>query len=235
MITLQAIIDYLVQYGYIGLFILAFISNAIPYSTIPYLFLVVPILARAGSTGLVTLTLSLTAGATIGKLIVFLLGRFLVRIEKVKKMLGKAPDFVRKHKTSIFMTIFLVAALPIPDDVFYIPIGSSNYNIIYFALALFLGKLVITTLTAIYGVVAAYVLEEAIGLDPLTSIPILIALTALLMIIIGKINWEEVEDVYSRKGSFHAFLHVIALIIHIVFVKPIIKLISLLKHREDGR
>lgn len=229
--ALQAIIEYLIQYGYIGLFILALVSNAIPYSTIPYLFFVVPILAKARDISLLTMIISLTAGATIGKLIVFLFGRFLLRIEKVKKILGKAPDFIRRHKTSVFMTVFLVAALPIPDDVFYIPIGSSNYNILYFATALFLGKLVITTLAAIYGVVAVYVLEEAIGLEPLFSVPLLIVLTALLMIIIGKVDWGEVDDIYYRKGAFHALIYVIVSIIRIILVRPIIKLISLLKHK----
>lgn len=226
---IEYIFNLFLQYGPIGLFLLAFVSNAIPYSTIPYLVIIAPLIARFRGLDLIEAVISLALGATTGKLVVFLLGKSLYRIPRIRTYLSGASNFFRKHSRSVFFTLFLVAALPIPDDVFYIPIGSSGYNIIYYFIAVLLGKIVIALLTAIYGITIMYVLEGVIGFDPVIALPAMIILTAIILLALGKIDWLRIEEVYESRGALSAIACLAKMIIHSVILAPILKLISSLR------
>lgn len=221
-------ISYYIKLGYLGLFILALVSNAIPYSTIPYLVFIAPILSRLHGWNLVFSILALTIGAALGKIMVYFLGRFISRFKRVEKYLGELPTFTKKHLKATFITVLLVAALPLPDDVFYIPIGASRYNLLYFSIALFAGKLIITGLTAFYGVLMTLLLEEVANLPPIINIPLMIVMTLVLFIAIGKVNWVKVEEMYNEKGIISALQYAAWSFAEIIILKPIAKFKSLL-------
>lgn len=138
------------KYGYMGIFLINFISSAtifIPGPGFASVFLagaifhpwIVSIVSAAGSTG--------------GELFGYLLGY------GGEKLLGDSPRgrrwmerirlwFVRAG----FITIFLYAALPLPFfDIMGILSGTLNYPVWRFALATFLGKSVKYGLLAIAG------------------------------------------------------------------------------------
>jgi len=194
------------RWGYLGFFIIAFISNAIPYSTIPYLVIIAPMLGRLSGLSLLSAILSLGAGATLGKIVVYLVGRGMARVKLIRSYTYEASRFFRHHKTPVFILVFIVAALPIPDDVFYIPIGMSKYSFVEFSLALLAGKLVITLLAAIYGRALHFILEELAAFPVYIQIPISILITALLVLVIGKIDWKEVENAYIERGVATAII-----------------------------
>ncbi|MEM1639110.1 MAG: VTT domain-containing protein [Desulfurococcaceae archaeon] len=229
------ILELLGRYGYIGLLIIALVSNAIPYSTVPYLIFVAPLLSQLRGLSLVLSVLALTLGATLGKIIVYIIGRSLSKAKKMKAFISNVSDFVNKHKKSVFVMVFLVAALPLPDDVFIIPIGSSKYSLLYFTIALFFGKLIVTSLTAVYGVFVVYTLEGVIGLPPIVNIPLMILITVIVMLVIGKIDWIMVEKTYNEKGSMAALIYIIRSIIEIAILKPIVKFISLFHNKRSWR
>lgn len=229
------ITEVLGRYDFIGLLVLALLSNAIPYSTIPYLVFIAPLLSQLRGSSLALAVLALTLGATLGKIVVYLIGRSLLKVRKVKTYVGSVTGFINKHKKSVFIMVFLVTALPLPDDVFIIPIGSSKYSLLYFTVALFLGKLIITSLTALYGVFVAYVLEGVIGLPAVVNIPLMMLITGVIMIVIGKIDWITVEKTYDEKGSFAALVYIIRSILEIAVLKPISKFISLFHNRCNWR
>lgn len=227
---ISTLMPYFRELGALGLFLLALVSNAIPYSTIPYLVVIASsILARLRGLDLLIAILTLSAGATMGKLVVYFIGRSLGRIEKIKNFTWSSTKFFSKHKKSVFTLIFLVAALPLPDDVFYIPIATARYSIIYFTIALFLGKLVITILTALYGISLGFLLEETAKLPVYISIPVMIAVTIVLTILVNKIDWAGVENTYIEKGALHAFIYLLKSIIKLLFITPLVKLITILE------
>jgi membrane protein DedA with SNARE-associated domain len=210
-----------VRWGYLGFFIVALISNAIPHSTIPYLVIIAPMLGRFSGLPLLLAILSLGAGATLGKIVVYLVGRGMARVRFIKSYTYEASRFFRRHKTSIFILVFIVAALPIPDDVFYIPIGMSKYSFIEFSFALLAGKLIIALLAAIYGRTLYFILEELTALPAYIQTPISILVTALLVLVIGRIDWKEVENAYIERGVITAIICLTK-----SFIKSLVGLIS---------
>ena len=197
-------------YGHLGLFIVALISNAIPYSTIPYLIIVAPLLSSLRGADFVLAALSLALGATLGKVLVYLIGRGLTRIGRVNRALRGLKGLASSHSRALFIMVFLAAATPIPDDVLYIPMGLSEYSILLFATAVFLGKVVITLLAALYGVALKLFIEEVANVPSAVQIPLMIAITMILVVVSNSIDWVGVRDVYREKGLVHAFAHLLA-------------------------
>lgn len=221
-------IEPFISLGYVGLFLLAFVSNSIPYSTIPYLVFIAPLLSKLRGLSLVIAIIALAVGATAGKLVVYTVGRSISGIRIVRDFIHGFSFFTRKHKKATFITVFVVAALPIPDDVFYIPIGASGYDLVPFTIALFAGKFVITSLTAIYGFILSYLLEGLTELPVVVSIPVMILITTVLMIAFGKVNWADVEKTYYEKGVLPALVCIAVSFIKVLIIKPVIKLKSLI-------
>jgi membrane protein DedA with SNARE-associated domain len=205
----------LLRKGIIGLFVLAFVSNAIPYMSVPYLVVVAPLFAMMQSTELTMSIIMLALGASLGKLVVYGVSRGVGGIKRVRLGLKGLAVAVNTYKKATFLAIFLAAATPMPDDVIYIPVGISKYNVLFFFIATFLGKFIITSLTAIYGITAARVLEE-IGVPEWIYIPSTIVLTILIILIINKINWVEVGKVYEEGGLSKALIYIIKSFIKII-------------------
>lgn len=227
-------IEFLKGLGYMGLFLLALISNAIPYSTIPYLAFVAPILSRLTGTTLVGAILALAIGATVGKLVVYTVGRSISRIRTVSRSMSELIEFAGKYRKAMFIVTFIVAALPIPDDVFYIPIGASRYNLALFTIALFAGKVVVTVLAAFYGLLLRGLIEEYAGASPFVAVPIMIVVTALLMIVLGKIRWKEIERTYLDKGLRATLILVARSLAEMLLTRPLSKLKSLFCGKTYG-
>jgi len=224
----------LAGFGYFGLFLLALVSNAIPYSTIPYLIFLVPILSRLNAPELLNAIVVLATGATAGKLIVYVIGRSISRVKAVSTLTSGLIAFAKRHKLMLFTIIFAIAALPIPDDIFYIPIGASRYDPVLFSIALFAGKFVITVLVALYGLALKGLVEGYIGLPPQVSIPIMVLVTALLMVGVGGIDWEDVERAYLERGVVAASATVLRHFVKATFKKPLNKLKSLVHNIRSG-
>lgn len=225
------IVRELSELGNIGLLLVAFISNAVPFSTVPYLVFIAPLLARQHGMEQVFSILVLALGASLGKLVVYGISRFVAGIGGLSRSVQNLVNLTHRFKRATFITVFLVAALPIPDDVFYVPVGISKYSVPLFFLALFMGKIIVTALTAIYGWIAVYILEGVIGLPPIVSIPLMIALSIALTWLINKVDWNEVARVYDERGFWAALLYIAESIYKIAVLGLVIKFKSLLgKH-----
>ncbi|MCC6052897.1 MAG: VTT domain-containing protein [Desulfurococcaceae archaeon] len=219
----------LLDSSFVKLFGLAFISNSIPYMTVPYLIIIAPFLARMRGLELVSSIFALALGATLGKLVVYGISRSLRRVHRVKLKLSGLTQALNTYRKATFTAIFLAAALPVPDDVVYIPAGISGYSAIYFFTALLLGKLVITALTAVYGAAVVYVIEES-GVQDWVYVLAMSALTLLAIYIINKINWSEVNRLHEEKGVKSAIIYTVYSAKD-VLLSTILQLISWLKKR----
>ena len=107
--------------------------------------------------------------------------------------------FARIAKRSLFLAIFLFAALPLPDDVLYIPLGMAKYSLIRFFIAVFLGKTIITFMSLAFG--SAYgELTESYNVNPLLSIVVFGVATVFFSIIIARMDWIRIAIAYSEGG-----------------------------------
>lgn len=207
--TVNNFANLLVTYGPFGVFVLSFVSNAIPYSTIPYLLWLLPLLSSIRDPGVLAVyVLASSAGATLGKVVVYGIGRSFSKLSAKLSGRQKTPLSlmvgISQHKLATFMTVLLVAALPVPDDIVYIPIGYARYNIILFTIALFLGKLVITTAASIYGVALAFLFQEVADLPAWASIGLLLVVTLVVMYALSLVRWDIIESAQRERGVAYA-------------------------------
>jgi len=196
--------EFIKYYGPLGVFIISFVGNAIPYATLPYLAIIAAMASQMHISLIDALVWSLLGGlgAALGKVVVYLTGLATSEIlpERVKENM---QIFARLAKRGIFIAIFLFAALPLPDDILYIPLGMSKYPITKFFIAVWLGKIIITFLSIVFGntygnVMSQYHINEG------ESIVSLIIITVIFSIIIARIDWLQVGVAITERGLGYA-------------------------------
>ncbi|MEM1545164.1 MAG: VTT domain-containing protein [Candidatus Methanomethylicia archaeon] len=199
-VFVQILADIIENYGYLGIFIVSLVSNSIPYVSLPYLALLVftaPILNTP-----LTITLAITAsalGATIGKLIILSIGRVahIMLSDEAKDNLMFFNKLFRKWGV---IAVFLFAALPLPDDVLYIPLGVAGYRAIPYTIAVFMGKIVVTGMAVFFGKAFVSILEETFKTPLTLSLTLLLAVTLIISYVAIKINWKIVFESYHDEG-----------------------------------
>ncbi len=216
MTSLAAWMDTLIEYyGVLGVFLVSFLGNCIPYSTIPYIIFITIYASTVKSVWIhVAVTLAGGLGAALGKLVVYYTARAARRIlpNEVKESMELFAKYAGK---STFYAVLLFAALPLPDDVLYVPLGLSRYNPVKFFIALFIGKTIITGASVLLGIAFGYSLGDASS--NLFSIPVLLAVTILLTYIVVKIDWVDVAEKAEEKGRIYAVLYVVYLSLRIIY------------------
>ena len=185
--------------GPVGIFLVSMVSNSIPFVTIPYLGIV------AGYSFIYTdpisriiLIVSSAAGATTGKIVVYFLGT------AFRRGLGESSKknielFKKVARRSLFVAIVIFASTPLPDDILYIPLGLMKYPLPQYVLAIFIGKVVLTSIVVAY---ASWI--TAVATTQIYTVPILIAVTVLLTYLILKIDWYNVINTLYGKGLIPA-------------------------------
>ncbi len=205
-------------------FIVSLVSNALPYMTVPYLGLIAGWgLYLHGDAEKVLVAISGGIGAALGKVIVFLLGRGFRRIlpENTRQ---NVEVFAKAFKKSVFFALFLFAALPLPDDVLYVPLGVTGYNLFLFFIAVALGKIVITFLAVMFGdLIRSLIGTEGISLEALIA---LIVGSIIVAIIIIRINWLRIVETYNEKGVLPALIELIKQTILAMLPKRVVNYLS---------
>jgi len=185
----------------IVVFVVSLVSNAVPYSTIPYLFWLVPLFMRLRDIWMLVIAVQASAvGASLGKLIVYFVGRGLSTVSRDSRFKHNIMYIVNKYEKATFLMVLLVAALPIPDDVVYIPVGYARYNLALFFTALLTGKIIITSMAAIYGRALAFLFTESYNLPGWLIIPVYIVVTMLITYITGSVDWLGLGNTVREKG-----------------------------------
>ena len=193
---------------YLWIFIISLISNSIPYLSVPYLIFLVTLSTQySHPLQLFGLAVASALGATFGKAAIYVIGRGASKLasEKTRENMKKFSQLAKKWG---WLLIFLAAATPIPDDVVYIPLAFSGFSIWLYTVAIALGKIVLKTAIVFLGSSVAWIIQES-GLD-FAIIPIMVAISVIVMIIIARINWSNIIDTYNTQGLFGAlksFLH----------------------------
>ena len=209
MTTWDVLRDFIERYGVAGVFIVSFLGNTIPYSTIPYLFFIV-LYAGIARDPLIhaLITISGGLGAALGKIIVYFFG-YGVRHILPENVKANIDFFARLFKKSTFIAVFIFAASPLPDDIIYVPLGAMKYDIKKYFVALVLGKIVITGAAVYFGSMFTNLLRETTKCPDYVTIPILILVTIYIMYLVARINWVEAAEKAEKEGVKGLVIYVV--------------------------
>ncbi|MCX8172321.1 MAG: VTT domain-containing protein [Archaeoglobaceae archaeon] len=186
---IETIAETLIEYRFLGIFLLSIISNSIPFVGIPYLNFLVLITPFLELWELIVVAILSALGASLGKVVIYFLGRGIgyTLPEKSKENLFFFQQLLKKW--GIF-AIFLFAASPLPDDVLYIPLGMAQYRLYHYFIAVLCGKIVVTSYALFVGKVAMNVIEEVTRSFELSFVIFLIA-TTIFTIFVLKFDWKK--------------------------------------------
>ncbi|MEM2009269.1 MAG: VTT domain-containing protein [Thermosphaera sp.] len=201
--------------GFSGIFLISFISNAIPYSTIPYLFWLVPVFAiYQGNLSEYLLLIFLSSlGASMGKLVVYFIGRGFTKIGAQSRIRRNLDFLASEHSNALFLTLILFTALPLPDDVIILPLGYAKYDIVKYMIGLLIGKFIVTSLAALYGRGISVLLTESFEAPLWLIIVVYAYLTLMITYVAGSIDWIKLGGLARKAGFIFAFKYFIEALI----------------------
>ena len=148
------IADIVLQYGYVGIFIISVISGINVIVPIPAVSFV-PLFLEVGF-GFWTMIATMVAGLTVADLLGYAIGRSgreLASSWNHKKIFRRLDSMKSKHYFVPIIALFFFASLvPFPNEVLVIPLGFLGYRFIHVFIPLFLGNIIFTIFTS-FGVI----------------------------------------------------------------------------------
>ena len=189
---LQFITDMISQ-GYVGLFIICFAINMIPFLSPSNMVLAgaavltLSILGPVGIAEALLIGIIVAITATLAKLIHFYVvrGSRVVLSEERLKSLDSEKARVEKWGA---LALFIAAASPVPDDPLIVYVGLTKYNTVKFLLSYFTGKVAVTIAGAIIALFGL-----TLGGGFFESMPVVVASIALTAIITGILFKRKTE------------------------------------------
>lgn len=191
------LINFFIEYGYVGITAISIVGNMIPFLPVPYL---VAIFILAPYLNPLLVALCVAIGTTIGKCISYLIGRggYSLLGASRKEELQCLSSMLGKYGA---IAVYFFASLPLPDDIVIIPFGLMRYNFPKFLAALFLGKLTLGFIVAYAAFFGWEIISWLVGDGNVILITVLSVIFMLLMVlIIFKINWIEAAEYVDKKG-----------------------------------
>jgi len=197
-------ISYLLQFSYLGVFLISLVGAMSIIIPIPYTFVILT-LGMKGVMDPLLLTFAGGLGSSIGELSGYLLGyygRAMISEKRQRKI-----NFIVRILENRYgpLVIFLFALTPLPDDLLFIPLGVLRYKFVKAFIPCFFGKLLMCAILAYggqlyYGVLSAIFGKGTFEVELITSV-----ITAVILIFIFvamfKIDWEKVLGKYIGEES----------------------------------
>lgn len=192
-------IELIIQYGYIGIFIVSLVSNGSIIFPVPYLIVIYSL----GTTNLfnpVLVAIAAGVGATLGELTLYILsslGRFIlpeeyrVRAEKLKVLLGRYGPFV----------IFILALTPLPDDIIYPMLGVIRYSVVKTFVSCFFGKALLALFIYLAGSYSATFVSTFLGEESIIVNLVALLLGIILAVIFLRIDWDKYIKIEDMVGE----------------------------------
>lgn len=184
---------YLLQFGYVGVFLISMISALTIIFPIPYTLI---LYALGSSLDPLLLAIVSGTGSAMGEISGYILGyygRAIVSDEMKRRMEFMLKIFNRYG----WFAIFLFALTPLPDDLLFIPLGMMHYSLIKALIPTVIGKLLMSFIIAYSGRVSFEFIKVFFGeASTLLTIIGTIGLLVIIFIIMYKIDWEEIFKKY---------------------------------------
>lgn len=177
------IISNMIQEGYLGLLIICFIINMIPFLSPSNMVLAGAAMLLLPTFNPIIVGIIVAISATTAKLIHFYVvrgSRVVLSDERIKS-LDHEKERVEKWGA---LALFIAAASPVPDDPLIVYVGLTKYNTIKFIVSYFFGKVAVTILGALIGYGVGSYFE---------SMPIVLASIALTALITGFLFKRKTE------------------------------------------
>ncbi|MHA2362027.1 MAG: DedA family protein [Candidatus Thorarchaeota archaeon] len=174
----------MISEGYLGLFIICFIINMIPFFSPSNMVLAgVAAIALSAIMPWPVVGLIVAVAATIAKLIHYyaVRGSRVVLSSERKQAIDREKVRVEKWGA---LALFIAAASPVPDDPLIVYVGLTRYCVPKFLVSYFVGKVAITLAGALIGSQISNLLEP---------MPIVLASLVLTIVIIGVLFKRKTE------------------------------------------
>ena len=177
-------------YGYVGAFLVCILGNISIFIPIPFALIV-----YAFGSALNPLLLGLVGGlgSAIGEMVSYLLGwggrkiiegRYGSRLDAAKRLVGRYGAF----------SVFLIALLPVPDDLLLIPLGMMGYDFKKTFVALLLGKTLLCIFLAYAGAFSFSYLRDVFAAGGVVGGVASVAMLMIIIIVMLKIDWAKMLD-----------------------------------------
>jgi membrane protein YqaA with SNARE-associated domain len=189
---LQFIIDMISQ-GYLGLFVICFAINMIPFLSPSNMVLAgaavltFSIFGPVGVVESVFIGIIVALTATLAKLIHFYVVRGSRAVLSKDRLKSLDAERERVEKWGA-LALFIAAASPVPDDPLIVYVGLTRYNPVKFIVSYFIGKVAVTIAGAIIALFGL-----TLGGGFFESMPIVVASIALTAIITGILFKRKTE------------------------------------------
>ena len=186
-------IQLMINEGYLGLFIICFIINMIPFLSPSNMVLAgvaaltYSLLGPIGIAEAVIIGIVVAMSATLAKLIHFYVVRGSRVVLSEERLRSLDAEKARVQKWGA-LALFIAAASPVPDDPLIVYVGLTKYNTVKFTISYFIGKVAVTIAGAI---IALFVGILSSGF--FESMPIVVASIALTAIITGILFKRKTE------------------------------------------
>lgn len=201
----STLIQFINDYGYIGILLLIFVENIFPPIPSEVVLVFGGFLTTQANMSIPLVILFATFGATLGAAVLYALGRVLSR-ERIKKLVsgkfGKAihlkPDDVLRaeswFKRYEYKAVLICRCIPLVRSLISIPAGMAKMKPLSFFALTILGTAVWNTILVFIGVMAGSAWEQSlkyIGWYSTVAIALLLAATAIGCFIYLKKRYER--------------------------------------------
>lgn len=185
----------LLQFGYVGAFLISLISALSIIFPIPY---TVVLYALGGSLDPLLLAISSGIGSSLGEVSGYLVGYYgrAIISEKMKRKMDFMLKVFSRHGN---ITIFIFALTPLPDDLLFIPLGIMRYSLTKTLISCFLGKFLMSFIIAYSGRISFQFVQVIFGEAEWVGIAATAVLMLIVIVIMFKIDWEGLFEKHFMK------------------------------------
>ncbi len=184
------------QYGYFGIFLASVIGSLVPFLPVPYLIIAVVL-----SNTLDPLALGIAAGigGALGKTTSYLLGKwgYLLSGRETRKNLEFFGSFIKRYGT---LGVFVFAVTPLPDDIYYVPLGMVKFPFWRFMAASAAGKAILSIAVAYFGKAYFEFSSLYFGAGEVVTTLAIIVITLAVTILLARTDWELAYRRYQTAG-----------------------------------
>jgi membrane protein YqaA with SNARE-associated domain len=188
-------IDYLVQFGYPGVFLLSFIGAITVIFPIPYTLTYYVLGATLDP---LFIAIAGGLGSALGEFSGYVLGYFgraIVSEDHQRRMLYLLKIFDRYGA----LLVFLFALTPLPDDLLFIPLGIMRYNFFKAFIPSLCGKMLMAYILAYSGKISFQLIQTIFGEAGLVGTLLMVMLLAVIIVIMLRIDWEQIFKKYVER------------------------------------
>ena len=187
---LEALLEQLTQFGYLGVFLISFIGSVSVIIPIPYTLV---IFGLGSVLDPIFVAISGGIGAALGEFAGYALGYY--GTSRINEERRKKMDFMLKVFDKYgSVAIFLFALTPLPDDLLFIPLGIMRYSFVKAFIPAIIGKTLMTFIVAYSGQQSIEFITQIFGESGLLGTVITSVLLALVIYAMIKIDWEKMFE-----------------------------------------